>query len=142
MEILVEEFVSAIMEAWALGRWLGVIGVVSMFSVRIYRLDPIQERLPGKARWASWPMWVRRLSPAVAIVAGTVLLKLSVGMSGGAVVTAALTAGLASFLGHKATKLAKPMRKIPAASGSRPLSLVGDIMTGKLKMGRDPAPKP
>ncbi len=80
-------------------------GVISTLLIRLYRTQELQKVLPKKARWASWPMWLRKvlvntLAGGSATVAALVVGNPVLGALGiGAMAT------FSAFTAHKTTRL-------------------------------------
>ncbi|KKL05659.1 hypothetical protein LCGC14_2603860, partial [marine sediment metagenome] len=101
---LMTELVEALRVAYANGGWLGVLAVVCLFAIRIFRLPFIQSRFPAKGRWSAWPEWVKWAAPFALAFAGGLLLKYLAGMGWAAAAIGALVSAGASIGGHFGTK--------------------------------------
>lgn len=101
---LMTELVEALRAAYASGGWLGVLAVVCLFAIRIFRLPFVQSRLPAKGRWSAWPEWLKWTAPFILSFVGALLLKYLAGMGWAAAALGAVVSAAASILGHSGTK--------------------------------------
>jgi len=101
---LISEFAEALRVAYSNGGWLGVVAVVALFAIRIFRLPFIQSRIPARGRWMAWPEWLKWVAPFALAFIGALLLKYLAGVGWGGAALGALLSAAASIFGHHGTK--------------------------------------
>lgn len=104
MEALIIEVTNGIIEAYKNGGVIAAFATLLFFSVRIYRIDYIQNKLHPTARWSALPQWAKYMIPFLAAALGSLMMSLLGGMGAAAAVSAALAAGLGSIGLHEGTK--------------------------------------
>jgi hypothetical protein len=134
METLINEMVPFFKDAWVTAGWLGVLGGVLMFAIRIFRLGPVQDRLPPKARWDAWPTWLKWLSPFIGALAGMAIIQIAGGIAWAPAIAAAITAAVLSIGGNAGTKklgeieAKRQLAKDPNYVASFPRRIAGPIV--------------
>ena len=104
MEALLNEMIPFMKNAWANAGWLGALGGVLMFAIRIFRLSPVQGRLPPKIKWDAWPTWAKWVAPFAGALAGMMIIKVAGGLAWAPAISAAIAAAILSIGGNAGTK--------------------------------------
>lgn len=116
MESLLNELLIALTAAWAKSAWLGLIGTLCLFGLRIWRLAEIQTHLPPNLQWANYKPWAKWMLPFVLSAVGTgVLAYAGGGLTMSAVLVGAISAGLSAAGAHHGTKALGSAIRAPKA---------------------------
>ena len=137
-----EEMLKQLGEAYLTSGPWGALAFGLGFTVRIYRTDYIQDKLPPYLKWAGWPQWVKFVIPfGLGIASSAIMAVMGGAMIWPAILTALISAVLAT-LGHKGTKAfgeAIDNRKIKEEPGYVPSKFraVGSIVLPMSKAAKD-----
>lgn len=100
----ISELVQAFLAIVANGGPLAIAGAGVTLVIRLYRLSVVQQFLPDSLKWANQPWYIKLGAPFGIAGLGAVLAGLTAGASWPAIVAMAISAGIASVLGHHVTK--------------------------------------
>ena len=115
MEDVVLSLIPILQDAHAQGGWLNVTGIVATLAVGILRRSEIQERLPERLRWDSWPRGLRLVVGFGGGFVGASCLGLASGMHMNELLLGAVEAGFLGVGVAEAVKgLSKPGEHRPA----------------------------
>ena len=138
---MVQDLLSTLKEAYALGGWLAVIPIALVAAVNIYKLPFFQGFLPEKFRWDRLRGRYQLLIVFLVALLGGLGTSLMAGVSFAAALVTAFGAAITAAIGH--TFMLKPAAKAltPAAAAlpdtvSRPLSLIVPFKREELEAAR------
>lgn len=105
MEELAKEILPQIVNATKLGP-IAACGTALMLLIRIYRLEFLQNLLPQRARWESFPPAAKLFLPFGLALLGSFLLSLAGGSTVLSSLAIAIPAAVVAISSHAATKYA------------------------------------